>query len=81
VFISLHLVQVIETAEAAGRGEAETMWEHGLGFVGFGDAAEGDLPWWAAARRAGVETRCARVVWSRAICRSQGKKGSWLWRA
>ena len=37
MFISLHLVEVVEPAEAAGRGEAEAVQEDGLGFVGFRD--------------------------------------------
>jgi hypothetical protein len=49
VLIPLHSVEVVESAEAAGWGEAEAVEDDGLSLVGFGDTAESDLPFGAAA--------------------------------
>ena len=48
--ISLHLDEIVESTEAAGWSESKAVEKRGLGFVGFGDTAEGDLALGAAAR-------------------------------
>lgn len=55
VFIPLHSVEVVESAEAAGWGEAEAVEDHRLSLVWFGDATEGDSPFGAIAMWAGAE--------------------------
>ncbi len=40
MFVSLHLNQLVESPEAPGWGQAETVQEDRLGFVGFRDATQ-----------------------------------------
>jgi hypothetical protein len=49
------LVNVIEPAEASGKGQSEAVEQHRLCFIGLGHATQGYLPLWAAALGAGAE--------------------------
>jgi hypothetical protein len=53
------LVEVVESAEAAGEGEAEAVEEDALGVVRFRDAAEADSAFGAAMHGAGGQHHVA----------------------